>query len=64
MEVLIFHYLRHIIFEIKIRIYYFNLIFFFLIDTYLKKLFETLVTGTQIVGFQEMMPIEEWIRLR
>ena len=35
MEVLIFHYLRHIIFEIKIRIYYFNLIFFFLIDTYI-----------------------------
>ena len=63
MEVLIFHYLRHIIFEMKIRIY-FNLIFFFLIDTYLKKLFEILVTGTQIVVFQEMMPIEEWIRLR
>jgi len=32
--------------------------------TYLKKLFETLVTGTQIVVFQEMMLIEEWIRLR
>ena len=54
-------------YENEVQLYFnsiqFDLIFFFSI-IHLKELFETLVTGTQIFVFPEMMPIEEWIRLR